>query len=63
MTHTRNTDPSGYDDATVSTAADQVRLVDLLGQPATTGSRRVSWAPPPWSTALQVIGLCRIHRN
>jgi hypothetical protein len=33
MTHTRNTDPSGYDDATVSTAADQVRLVDLLGQP------------------------------
>ena len=29
MTHTRYTDPSGYDDATVSTAADQVRLVDL----------------------------------
>src|SRR6266511_6425218 len=28
MTHTRYTDPSGYDDATVSTAADQVRLVD-----------------------------------
>jgi D-alanyl-D-alanine carboxypeptidase (penicillin-binding protein 5/6) len=27
MTHTRYTDPSGYDDATVSTAADQVRLV------------------------------------
>ena len=25
MTHTRYTDPSGYDDATVSTAADQVR--------------------------------------
>jgi serine-type D-Ala-D-Ala carboxypeptidase (penicillin-binding protein 5/6) len=28
MTHTRYTDPSGYDDATLSTAADQVRLVD-----------------------------------
>jgi D-alanyl-D-alanine carboxypeptidase (penicillin-binding protein 5/6) len=28
MIHTRYTDPSGYDDATVSTAADQVRLVE-----------------------------------
>ena len=28
MTHTSYTDPSGYDDATVSTAADQVRIVD-----------------------------------
>jgi serine-type D-Ala-D-Ala carboxypeptidase (penicillin-binding protein 5/6) len=28
MTHTRYTDPSGYDDATVSTAADQIRVVD-----------------------------------
>ena len=28
MTHTHYTDPSGYDDATVSTAADQVRVVD-----------------------------------
>ena len=28
MRHTRYTDPSGYDDATVSTAADQVRIVD-----------------------------------
>ncbi len=28
MAHTRYTDPSGYDDATVSTAADQVRIVD-----------------------------------
>jgi D-alanyl-D-alanine carboxypeptidase (penicillin-binding protein 5/6) len=28
MTHTRYTDPSGFDDATVSTAADQLRLVD-----------------------------------
>jgi D-alanyl-D-alanine carboxypeptidase (penicillin-binding protein 5/6) len=28
MTHTRYTDPSGFDDATVSTAADQARLVD-----------------------------------
>jgi D-alanyl-D-alanine carboxypeptidase (penicillin-binding protein 5/6) len=28
MTHTRYTDPSGFDDATVSSAADQVRIVD-----------------------------------
>jgi serine-type D-Ala-D-Ala carboxypeptidase (penicillin-binding protein 5/6) len=28
MTHTRYTDPSGYDDATASTAADQVRIVE-----------------------------------
>jgi serine-type D-Ala-D-Ala carboxypeptidase (penicillin-binding protein 5/6) len=28
MTDTRYTDPSGYDDATVSTAVDQVRIVD-----------------------------------
>jgi D-alanyl-D-alanine carboxypeptidase (penicillin-binding protein 5/6) len=28
MAHTRYTDPSGYDDATVSTAADQVRIVE-----------------------------------
>jgi serine-type D-Ala-D-Ala carboxypeptidase (penicillin-binding protein 5/6) len=28
MAHTRYTDPSGYDDGTVSTAADQVRIVD-----------------------------------
>jgi len=28
MTHTQYTDPSGYDDATVSTAADQVRIVE-----------------------------------
>jgi D-alanyl-D-alanine carboxypeptidase (penicillin-binding protein 5/6) len=28
MTHTHYTDPSGYDDETVSTAADQVRIVD-----------------------------------
>jgi D-alanyl-D-alanine carboxypeptidase (penicillin-binding protein 5/6) len=27
-THTRYTDPSGYDDATLSTAADQVRIVE-----------------------------------
>jgi D-alanyl-D-alanine carboxypeptidase (penicillin-binding protein 5/6) len=30
MTHTRYTDPSGYDDATVSTAADQLRLVERV---------------------------------
>jgi len=28
LAHTRYTDPSGYDDATVSTATDQVRVVD-----------------------------------
>ncbi len=28
MAHTRYTDPSGFDDATVSTAADQARIVD-----------------------------------
>jgi len=28
MTHTRYTDPSGYEDTTVSTAADQIRIVD-----------------------------------
>jgi D-alanyl-D-alanine carboxypeptidase (penicillin-binding protein 5/6) len=28
MTHTRYTDPSGYDDGTVSTATDQVRIVN-----------------------------------
>ena len=28
MTHTRYTDPSGYDDATVSTAVEQLRIVD-----------------------------------
>jgi D-alanyl-D-alanine carboxypeptidase (penicillin-binding protein 5/6) len=28
LNHTRYTDPSGYDDATVSTAADQLRVVD-----------------------------------
>jgi D-alanyl-D-alanine carboxypeptidase (penicillin-binding protein 5/6) len=34
MTQTRYTDPSGYDDATVSTAADQVRIVDrAMGLP------------------------------
>ena len=34
MTRTRYTDPSGYDDATVSTAADQVRIVErAMGMP------------------------------
>ena len=32
MTHTHYTDPSGYDDGTVSTAADQVRVVDRAMQ-------------------------------
>src|SRR5947209_6247540 len=34
MTHTRYTDPSGYDDATVSTAADQARIVNRANAPA-----------------------------
>jgi len=133
MTHTYYTDPSGYDDATVSAAAEQVRVVDramrlpvfasivatpsatlpvagtvqntntLLehkgfvgvktgsdraaggcfafranrwidgkrttitgscwGSPATTGSRRVSRPPTPWSTASPVSGLCQICSN
>ena len=34
MTHTRYTDPGGFDDATVSTAVDQVRIVDrAMGLP------------------------------
>jgi D-alanyl-D-alanine carboxypeptidase (penicillin-binding protein 5/6) len=33
MIHTRYTDPSGYDDATVSTAADQLRIVDRAMRP------------------------------
>ena len=34
MSHTRYTDPSGYDDATMSTAADQVRIVEqAMGLP------------------------------
>jgi D-alanyl-D-alanine carboxypeptidase (penicillin-binding protein 5/6) len=34
MPHTRYTDPSGFDDATVSTAADQMRIVDrAMGLP------------------------------
>jgi serine-type D-Ala-D-Ala carboxypeptidase (penicillin-binding protein 5/6) len=38
MTRTRYTDPSGYDDATVSTATDQVRLVDrAMGLPVLAG--------------------------
>ena len=46
MMHTRYTDPSGYDDATVSTAADQVRIVmqamrlpvfaEIVAMPSTT---------------------------
>jgi D-alanyl-D-alanine carboxypeptidase (penicillin-binding protein 5/6) len=32
MTHTRYTDPSGYDEGTVSTAADQVRIVNRAMQ-------------------------------
>jgi serine-type D-Ala-D-Ala carboxypeptidase (penicillin-binding protein 5/6) len=46
MTHTRYTDPSGYDDATVSTAADQVRIVDrAMGLPV---FARIVATPSAW---------------
>ncbi len=134
MTHTRYTDPSGFDDATVSTAADQVRIRrsghapagvrehrrrhrarrcrspapcttpthcsgatglsasrparmprpaaasrsarsagstaserrspgSCWASPGTTGSRRVSRQPSPWSTASPVSGLRQLHSN
>ncbi len=48
MRHTRYTDPSGYDDATVSTAADQVRLVDrAMSLPVFAGivATQSAWLP------------------
>jgi D-alanyl-D-alanine carboxypeptidase (penicillin-binding protein 5/6) len=48
MTHTRYTDPSGYDDTTVSTAADQVLIADrAMRLPAFAGivSRRSATFP------------------
>ena len=48
LTHTRYTDPSGYDAATVSTAADQLRLVDrAMRLPAFAGTVATSsaWLP------------------
>jgi serine-type D-Ala-D-Ala carboxypeptidase (penicillin-binding protein 5/6) len=46
MTHTRYTDPSGYDDTTVSTAADQVRIVDrAMSLPV---FARIVAAPSAW---------------
>jgi serine-type D-Ala-D-Ala carboxypeptidase (penicillin-binding protein 5/6) len=51
MTHTRYTDPSGYDDATVSTAADQVRIVDrAMGLPV------FASIVGTWSATLPVAG-------
>jgi serine-type D-Ala-D-Ala carboxypeptidase (penicillin-binding protein 5/6) len=48
MRHTRYTDPSGYDDTTVSTAADQVRIVvRAMRQPvfASIVATRSAWLP------------------
>src|SRR5207244_8385662 len=42
MTHTTYTDPSGYDDGTVSTALDQLRLAQAVAK---------DWAYPYESTA------------
>ena len=50
MHHTRYTDPSGYDDATVSTAADQVRIA---GRPCAAGVRGIVATP---SATLPVAG-------
>jgi D-alanyl-D-alanine carboxypeptidase (penicillin-binding protein 5/6) len=48
MTHTRYTDPSGYDDGTVSTAADQVRIVDrAMGLPVFASIVATPSAPLP----------------
>jgi serine-type D-Ala-D-Ala carboxypeptidase (penicillin-binding protein 5/6) len=54
MTHTRYTDPSGYDDGTVSTAADQVRVVERAMQLAAFAS--IVGTP---SAALPVAGVVR----
>ncbi|HVW81887.1 MAG TPA: D-alanyl-D-alanine carboxypeptidase [Mycobacteriales bacterium] len=48
MTHTRYTDPSGYDDSTVSTAADQVKVVEAAMQLpvfASVVAMRSAWLP------------------
>ena len=54
MAHTRYTDPSGYDDATVSTAADQLRIVDRAMR--ITVFARVVASPSAW---LPVAGAVR----
>ena len=54
MSHTRYTDPSGYDDATVSTASRRRSPGWCWASPARTRSRRVSRPPRPWSTASPV---------
>jgi D-alanyl-D-alanine carboxypeptidase (penicillin-binding protein 5/6) len=54
MTRTRYTDPSGYDDATVSTAADQVRVVDrAMGLPVFAGIVATSSATLPVAGAVR----------
>src|SRR5438477_295343 len=53
--------PSGL--SAGSTASGRRSPGSCWASPATTGSRPVSRPPPPWSTASQVSGPCRIHRN
>jgi D-alanyl-D-alanine carboxypeptidase (penicillin-binding protein 5/6) len=48
MSHTTYTDPSGYDDGTVSTALDQLRLAQVAGQDETLAAMmatRAYWLP------------------
>jgi serine-type D-Ala-D-Ala carboxypeptidase (penicillin-binding protein 5/6) len=48
MTHTTYTDPSGYDDGTVSTASDQLRLAEVVAKDETLASMmatRTYWLP------------------
>ena len=46
-----------------STASGRRSPGSCWGSPATTGSRRVSRPPRPWSTGSPVSGLCQIERN
>jgi D-alanyl-D-alanine carboxypeptidase (penicillin-binding protein 5/6) len=48
MTHTTYTDPSGYDDGTVSTALDQLRLAQVVAEDETLAAMmatRTHWLP------------------
>ena len=66
MTRTRYTDPSGFDDATVSTAADQLRIVDqamrllafaniVATRFANTGRRMARSTMRSWSAAVETV--------
>jgi len=48
MSHTTYTDPSGYDDGTVSTARDQLRLAQVVAKDGTLAAMmatRIAWLP------------------